>query len=182
MRPKMKRIHTIEGDNEHRLLLLGESVKELQSLPEALLQFNDLHHGEPQPFEINITYDQLGVDEVLKKLLPDTIAEIPTAYEQAGHLAHVNLREESLPYKHLIGQVLLDKNPSLKTVVNKVGQIETEFRTFPMEVQYYYTKCWLYSVVQCCAVVYCIPTVLSLSAAYAYAWYNPLSLLILHLW
>ena len=36
--------------------------------------------------------------------------------------------------KHLIAQVLLDKNPSIKTVVNKIGNIETEFRTFPMEV------------------------------------------------
>eukprot|EP01034_Spumella_vulgaris_P027258 gene27258-33952_t len=49
-------------------------------------------------------------------------------------MAHVNLREESLPYKHIIGQVLLDKNPSIKTIVNKTGSIETEYRTFPMEL------------------------------------------------
>lgn len=46
----------------------------------------------------------------------------------------MNLREDVLPYKHIIGQVILDKNPILKTVVNKTGNIETEFRTFPMEV------------------------------------------------
>jgi hypothetical protein len=46
----------------------------------------------------------------------------------------MNLRDEVLPYKHLIGQVILDKNPILRTVVNKTGNIETEFRTFPMEV------------------------------------------------
>jgi len=34
-----------------------------------------------------------------------------------------------------LGKVLLDKNaPKIKTVVNKVGNIETEFRTFGMEV------------------------------------------------
>lgn len=48
--------------------------------------------------------------------------------------AHVNLREESLPYRYLVGRVILDKNSHIKTVVNKVGQIETEFRTFPLEV------------------------------------------------
>ena len=32
------------------------------------------------------------------------------------------------------GQVILDKNSNIRTVVNKVGSIETEFRTFPMEV------------------------------------------------
>jgi tRNA (guanine37-N1)-methyltransferase len=31
-------------------------------------------------------------------------------------------------------QVLLDKNAHLKTVVNKTGNIESEFRVFPMEV------------------------------------------------
>lgn len=39
-----------------------------------------------------------------------------------------------LPFKSIIGQVLIDKNPHIKTVVNKIGNIETEFRTFPMEV------------------------------------------------
>merc|ERR1712151_996897 len=33
----------------------------------------------------------------------------------------------------VIAQVILDKNKSVKTVVNKTGKIESEFRTFPME-------------------------------------------------
>ena len=31
-------------------------------------------------------------------------------------------------------QVILDKNLYLRTIVNKVGSIETEYRVFPMEV------------------------------------------------
>ncbi len=130
----MKRIHLIDGDSEHRLLILSDNVTSLQSLPQNLQDFCSLHNSEAQPFSLNITYEQLGVDEVLRAILPDTITEIPSAFEQAGHMAHMNLREEALPFKHLIGQVLLDKNPSIKTVVNKVGSIETEYRTFPMEV------------------------------------------------
>ena len=34
----------------------------------------------------------------------------------------------------LSGRVILDKNSNIRTVVNKMGSIETEFRTFPMEV------------------------------------------------
>lgn len=44
------------------------------------------------------------------------------------------MRDELLPYKYIVGQVLLDKNPSCKTVVNKVGKIDTVFRTFEMEL------------------------------------------------
>lgn len=45
---------------------------------------------------------------------------MPSAYEMVGHIAHLNLRDEQLPWKYIIGQVLLDKNPPIKTVVNKV--------------------------------------------------------------
>ena len=50
--------------------------------------------------------------------------------------AHINLRKQYLPYKHLIGQVLLDKNANIRTVINKTEDVGTEsvFRTFPYEV------------------------------------------------
>lgn len=46
----------------------------------------------------------------------------------------MNLREHQLPFRHFIGQVILDKNPRLKTVVNKLDAIDTTFRFFKMEV------------------------------------------------
>jgi len=66
--------------------------------------------------------------------------------------AHLNLNDEYLPYKHIIGQVLLDvcayiqiiligsltnvvqKNKVIKTVVNKLNSIDTTFRFFKMEL------------------------------------------------
>jgi tRNA (guanine37-N1)-methyltransferase len=39
-----------------------------------------------------------------------------------------------LPYKYIVAQVIIDKNPRVKTVVNKIASIATEFRTFPLEV------------------------------------------------
>jgi hypothetical protein len=63
------------------------------------------------------------------------VKEIPSSFEIAGHIAHVNLNDEALPYKFLIGRAILDKNrPRIRLVVNKIGNIENEFRTFPMEI------------------------------------------------
>ena len=50
--------------------------------------------------------------------------------------AHLNLREQYLPYKYLIAEVLLDKNPALRTVVNKTDEVgeQSEYRTFNYEL------------------------------------------------
>lgn len=95
-------------------------------------------------------YSLLSVDQVLRRIMPchddnsgeasnnnsnPLVEEIPSSFEVAGHVAHVNLREESLPYKYLIGRAILEKNkPKIRVVVNKIGNIENEFRTFPMEI------------------------------------------------
>lgn len=85
------------------------------------------------PFNLHLGFDQLTTGEVLRQLLPPGM-DIPSAFETAGHLAHVNLRDEQLPYRELIGQVILAKNPHLRTIVNKVGVIDSTFRHFQLEV------------------------------------------------
>eukprot|EP00535_Pseudo-nitzschia_heimii_P006272 CAMPEP_0197194180 /NCGR_PEP_ID=MMETSP1423-20130617/28759_1 /TAXON_ID=476441 /ORGANISM="Pseudo-nitzschia heimii, Strain UNC1101" /LENGTH=613 /DNA_ID=CAMNT_0042647557 /DNA_START=56 /DNA_END=1897 /DNA_ORIENTATION=- len=109
---------------------------------------SNIHHDlkvlleeEPQSFRLGshtivLSYQDWTVEEVLGRLLlPEGVKEIPSAFEAVGHLAHVNLREELLPYKYLVGKVLLDKNsPRIRTVVNKLGSIDNKYRTFGMEV------------------------------------------------
>lgn len=63
-----------------------------------------------------------------------SVFEIPTSYEIIGNIAHLNLREKFLPYKFLIGKIILDKNPSIKTVINKTDKIQNVFRTYNLEV------------------------------------------------
>lgn len=50
--------------------------------------------------------------------------------------AHLNLREPYTPYKSLIAAVLMDKNSSIRTVINKTDEVgaSSEFRTFNFEV------------------------------------------------
>lgn len=91
-------------------------------------------------YRATIEYRDLTAHQVLVRLLPPpsdddaTNAVIPSAFETVGSIAHLNLPDTLLPYKYWIGKVLLDKNPALKTVVNKVGAIHNEYRVFDHEI------------------------------------------------
>jgi len=133
----VKNVVFCDREDDKRIVLIDDEkfktlddVKHVQNLADLAKEF----HGEFIMYKLQLGYRHLSMNECLRKLLPDHITELPSAYEAAGHIAHLNLRSELLPYKEIIGRVLLDKNPSLKTVVNKTGNIATEFRTFPLEV------------------------------------------------
>ncbi|KAI0294928.1 Met-10+ like-protein-domain-containing protein [Russula brevipes] len=86
-------------------------------------------------FNVELGYDYWTADEILHAILPEELLDgSPTGFSTMGHLAHVNLNDEYLPYKHIIGQVILDKNKRVRTVVNKLDSIDTQFRFFKMEL------------------------------------------------
>lgn len=78
-------------------------------------------------YDLHLGYDYFNAEQILRKMLPAGV-EVPGSFETVGHIAHLNLRDEVATYKHMIGRVLLDKNPRLRTVINKVGSIDSEFR------------------------------------------------------
>ncbi|KAF2099860.1 guanine-N(1)--methyltransferas-like protein [Rhizodiscina lignyota] len=89
------------------------------------------------PYNLELDYDYWTYYDIISSVLPeDELDEIPSGFNVAGHIAHLNLRDHSLPYKHLIAQVILDKNPQIKTVINKIQNVgeENEYRTFAYEV------------------------------------------------
>lgn len=93
------------------------------------------YHYELVEEPITLTIANYSYDEILRLLYNnDDFTSIPGGFEIVGKIAHVNLRDEYLKYKYVIGQLILDKNPVLKTVVNKVSKIENVFRTYQMEV------------------------------------------------
>lgn len=64
--------------------------------------------GEMKEYQFNIDYSNFSYSEALKKLIPEEMEEIPSGFETIGKIAHMNLREKFLPYKFLIGQIVLD--------------------------------------------------------------------------
>lgn len=89
------------------------------------------------PYELKLGYDHYTALDVLSSILPTELHdEIPTGFNAAGHVAHLNLRDPYLPYKNVIGEILVDKNGQIRTVINKVDNVgtESEFRTFAYEV------------------------------------------------
>lgn len=88
-----------------------------------------------KPYVLDLDYSFWKADDILRAVLPEHLLdELPTGFAQAGHIAHLNLRKEFKPYGSLIGQVILDKNSKVETVVDKVDTIDAKFRTFKMNI------------------------------------------------
>ncbi|KAG6335474.1 hypothetical protein ID866_3624 [Astraeus odoratus] len=109
------------GENDRRLVLLNVSEED--------------QSAELVGHKIELHYDYWTADDILQSILPEELlVGSPTGFSVTGHIAHMNLNREYLPYKKIIGQVILDKNPAIKTVVNKLDNIDNKFRFFKMEL------------------------------------------------
>lgn len=145
--PRTKTVISDSDDPQKRLLLLNPDIISISSISEfGLIGTNSSetdyqdnlgefvkNEAEGCFHELVLDYDYWNSDEILSATLPDGM-DVPSSFETIGHIAHLNLRSEHEPFKHLIGSVILDKNPAIKTVVNKVGAIESTFRFFQMEL------------------------------------------------
>ncbi|KAH7910443.1 Met-10+ like-protein-domain-containing protein [Hygrophoropsis aurantiaca] len=116
-----------------RLLLLR--VSENAGLPPESIEYLNKESFSLTTYTLKLDYDYWTADEILHCILPEELCQgSPSGFAITGHLAHMNLNKEYLPYKHIIGQVILDKNRGIKTVVNKLDSIDTQFRFFKMEL------------------------------------------------
>lgn len=138
--------HACASNGPTKLLLLSAlSLDQVPSEVNALAQSRGYQIVEHQ---VKLDYTWYTSEEVLSALLPSEPTQsdeadasaaaangLPTGYTIIGHIAHLNLREAFLPYRFLIGQVILEKNrPSIRTVVNKLDTIDNEFRFFAMQL------------------------------------------------
>jgi tRNA (guanine37-N1)-methyltransferase len=117
--PNKNNHNTNDDDDDHPL-------DDLSSLCDGK---DDIEWGPPK--QIQLSFKQLSFGYILTKLLP---VAPPSAYEQIGHVAHFNLKPHHTPFGELIGQVLVETNPTIETVVNKVGQVQGKYRTYDLNV------------------------------------------------
>lgn len=130
----MKSIEDIDNCTDYKYLILHEKYTTVESVPQKVMDILKEHEaGDLTQQTRELTYDHLTYNEVLSTFVPSGL-EITSSFEQVGHVAHLNIPDEVLKYKYLISQVMLDKNPTLKTVVNKIGMIDSVFREFKMEL------------------------------------------------
>ncbi|KAL7068579.1 Met-10 domain-containing protein [Cryptosporidium serpentis] len=116
------------------LVQVFDSGEILIELPLKLVNtLSKLEFVQYDIIDLKIEYDRLSYIECLKQCIPENI-EITSSFETVGHIAHLNLNNNAYPYRYIIGKVLSDKNPGIKTVVTKVSNIENIYRTYPLEV------------------------------------------------
>ncbi|KAG0677944.1 tRNA(m(1)G37)methyltransferase [Pichia californica] len=119
--------HESEEDYEPQLLK--------ENIPESTYQRLKELNVRYKTYTLSFDFNYWSYDDILKAVLPDELIEqCPSAFTIAGHLAHLNLKEKYMPYRNIIGEIILNKFPNIKTVVNKTNNITSEFRTFQMEV------------------------------------------------
>lgn len=134
--PLVKHIVTVE-DMKGVLLKADASDSKSYSdvLQESTLQCIENFGVKVMPYQLELNYDFWKADDILQAVLPERLLDdIPTGFAQAGHIAHLNLRDDYKKFGPLIGQVILDKNPKIETVVDKVDTIDNKFRTFKMNI------------------------------------------------
>lgn len=100
-------------NNEYNKILTKFKEDEKHNLEEFLLKNKEkIGMGENEYEitieEIKLTFDNFPYSEVLKRVLPKEIDEYPSSYEIIGKIAHLNLREKFLPYKNLIGELIIN--------------------------------------------------------------------------
>ncbi|XP_042877112.1 tRNA (guanine(37)-N1)-methyltransferase-like isoform X2 [Penaeus japonicus] len=131
---KLKPVETTEDNPEMKRILLNPLlVKDINDIKVCLQEMLESGEATVEMRDVVLNYDNWKAEDILRAVLPEN-QEAGQSYSIIGHILHLNLREHVLPYKTLIGQVLLEKIQNISLVVNKTNNIDSTYRNFQMEV------------------------------------------------
>lgn len=130
---KLRKFEPVQESEGKKIIYLHPVLtKDKIATVEALLKVEDI---DKISFKIiNLTYENWNYEDIFKAIFPTDVPEGVSGFSIIGHILHLNLKPHIIEYKHVIGQVFLDKKPNIKTVVNKVTAIDNTFRNFQMDV------------------------------------------------
>ncbi|MCJ1246188.1 tRNA(m(1)G37)methyltransferase [Trapelia coarctata] len=144
---QLERVKPIRSDpedandkkNARKILLLRPDIRpqDPSTWTSKLQQLIQENKVAITPYQLELNYDIWTYYDIMSAILPEEGQdELPTGFSVVGHIAHLNLREQYLQYKYLIATVLMDKNPGIRTVINKIDEVGTqnEYRTFQYEL------------------------------------------------
>uniref|UniRef100_A0A8R1XQI0 tRNA (guanine(37)-N1)-methyltransferase n=1 Tax=Onchocerca volvulus TaxID=6282 RepID=A0A8R1XQI0_ONCVO len=130
---KIKPVINMPTENEKAIVFCPEKMNE--NTRNVVLKTIENLTGLTARFEsysVTLNYDDWPVKSCITAILPKGLEF--GGFSQIGHIVHVNLREELLLYKKVIGTILLDKVTNCKTVVNKLDAIGHKYRTFKLDL------------------------------------------------
>lgn len=92
-----------------QILFNPEIIQCKEDIIQRLPSIEEYVHQSFHWIEVNITYENYTIEQVIKAIIPDDLMEdkrvnTGSGYSLIGHIAHFNLRDEVLPYKHVIGE------------------------------------------------------------------------------
>ncbi|KAI9363679.1 Met-10+ like-protein-domain-containing protein [Pilaira anomala] len=132
--PRTRNVLPDPESKDTKLIVLRTDLEKIEDLSQE--ELNLIKEQALSTFKHNLEFDYnfWTAEQILHAVMPEDAGDIPSSFTQIGHIAHMNLKDYYQPWKKLIGEVILDKNKNIKTVVNKVNSIDTTFRFFQMEI------------------------------------------------
>lgn len=84
-------------------LLKDDAVSNIKDLSSRNFLIN-LPNGKYMDYDnVDLTYENFNYQMILRAILPPEV--VISSYSMIGHIIHLNLRENALPFKNVIGQV-----------------------------------------------------------------------------
>ncbi|KMZ81406.1 hypothetical protein PVIIG_02833, partial [Plasmodium vivax India VII] len=122
-----------EGGGVEDVAQQGAAHQDAPPALEKLLRVIKAEGIQIRTIQLQFGYDNMNTSQVLRKVFPSE-SEVIHKYEMIGHIAHLNFCERFENHKKVIAEIILDKNKSIRTVINKKDSLKNVHRTFTIEL------------------------------------------------
>ena len=111
--PAMKNVRDLQPVSKtHKQVLLDPDV--IVTKEDAIKMMPSIAKYIEESFDfmdLGVKYENYSIEQVIKAILPDDLGKdgpinTGSGYSLIGHIAHFNLKDAVLPYKHVIGELI----------------------------------------------------------------------------